>query len=118
MGMPCRWHRQPSRVFYSYHTNANHFNVSKNLTKIQCKQLFNKALAFQSRVDHRSYAQVLTQPHATALVDKHYQSSHGSRAVGSFIQSNTAGHSEVVDFRGHIKGHGYERTHVTCQGNN
>ena len=36
--------------------------------------------------------------------------------MGSFTQSNTAGHSEVVDTRGHIKGHSYERTNVTYQG--
>ena len=114
--MSFRWLVQPSRVFYSHHTNAKNFNVSKNLTKVQCKQLFNKALAFQSRVDHRSYAQVLTQPHAAGLAHKHYQLSYGSRAVGSFTENNTVVQSKVVDTKDRINGQSYKIPKVTCQG--
>ena len=102
--------------FYSHCTNANHFNVCQKLTKVQCKQLFNKALAFQARVNHRSYAQVVTQPQGTGFTDKHYQSSHDSRSVGSSTQNTIAAHSKVVSTKGHIKGHdSYKRTNVTCQ---
>ena len=114
--MPSKWRVQPSQVFDSCDSNANHFNGSQNLTKVQYKQLFNKALAFHSRVDHRSYKHILRQQHGTGFRDKHYQSSHDSRSLGSSTQNTTAVHSKEVGTKGHMKGrHSYNRTKGTCQ---
>ena len=82
--MPHIRHVQSSRIFYNCNSNANHFNECKNLAKAQCKQIFNKALAFQSRVNHRSYAQVLKHQGAH-LQDNHLQFSQDSPSLSSSV---------------------------------
>ena len=99
--MPHRCHAQKSRVFYNKHTDAKYFNKCQDFTKKYWKEVFHKALAFQSKVDHRTYAQVLTQIPGSNPKGKHYQSVGSNPQLGLSVHSNMVNSSKPMDIQGH-----------------
>ena len=59
MGMPFRWYVHNSRTIYGKNYDHKSFQKLKCQSKSDSKKIFDTALAFAGKRDHRSYAQVL-----------------------------------------------------------
>ena len=57
--MPFRWHVHNSRTLYCENYDDKSFQKLKSQSKSDSKKIFDTALAFAGKRDHRFYAQVL-----------------------------------------------------------